>query len=78
MPEELLFVQIVQQAQKEKKYLEELHLKAEENARKVAEDRERRKHERIKQRIKEILLAISALPITYIAFKILVFIRLLF
>ena len=78
MPEELLFVQMVHKAQEEKKYLEELQRKAEENQIRVAEDRERRRQERIRQRIKEILLVIALLPITFIAFKVLVFLRLCF
>ena len=78
MPEELLFVRIVQQAQKERKYLEELQRKAEENQIRVAEDRERRRQERIKQRIKETLLIIALIPLTYVGFKVLVFVRLLF
>ena len=78
MPEELIFVRIVQQAQKERKYLEELQRKAEENQIRVAEDRERRRQERIKQRIKETLLIIALIPLTYVGFKVLVFVRLLF
>lgn len=78
MPEELLFVRIVQQAQKERKYIEELQRKAEENQIRVAADRERRRQERIRQRIKEILLVVALLPITFIAFKVLVFLRLCF
>ena len=78
MPEELLFLEIIQKAQEEERYLEELQRKAEENQRRVAEDRERRKQERIRQRIKEILLVVALLPITFIAFKVLVFLRLCF
>lgn len=78
MPEELIFVRIVQQAQKERKYIEELQRKAEENQIRVAADRERRRQERIRQRIKEILLVVALLPITFIAFKVLVFLRLCF
>ena len=78
MPEEMLFVQIVHKAQEEKKYLEELQRKAEENQIRVAADRERRRQERIRQRVKEILLIIALIPLTYVGFKVLVLVRLLF
>ena len=78
MPEELIFLKIVQKAQEEERYLEELQRKAEENQRRVDADRKRRKQEHIIQRTKEIIIAILSVPAMIMVFKLIVAMRLCF
>lgn len=72
----LYFPKVVSDFKEEKRYLEELQRKSEENQMRVAEDRARRKQEHIKRRVKEIIIAIAFLPAVVLVFKLIVILRL--